>query len=352
MPSNRSFVNAVYYPSWRVYKGLPPSTMQLDYINRIYYAFVRLNSDGSLRFLDEFADCNKEVDGEKGCLGAIAKLKRQRPGLQTLVSVGGGSGSAEFPDVAADPKRRATFADSCRQFVDQYEFDGVDLDWEHPTTAEEGENYLALLNDLRDVLPSSQYLLATALPTGEYCLKHINVKAAAQLLDTLNLMAYDFNGPWTDVSGHHAQLLPPPGRKDEVDPALRNSCHIGVDRLLSRGFPASKIVLGVPVYARSFAGARDVGQSFTSATELDYNDLPRHWIRSASVNPNVAAASYIDDGREGKGFVSFDVPETVRRKAEYARGMGLGGLFFWTGVGDVNGPESLVRAGYEGLKNL
>ncbi|KAI1373000.1 glycoside hydrolase family 18 protein [Hypoxylon crocopeplum] len=349
MSTGQTFTNAVYYPSWRIYKGFAPSSLQLDCVNQVFYAFVRLNEDGSLRYLDEFADFTKEADGEKGCLRALAKLKQQKPGLKTLVSIGGGSGSKEFPAVAADAARRATFARACREFVEQYQLDGVDIDWEHPTTLKDGMNYIAMLRALREALPSPWFQITTALPTGEYCLKNIDIRAAAQLLDSLNLMAYDFNGPWTDVSGHHAQLLPQPGAEEHVYPALRHSCHRGVEYLTSKGFPPRKIILGIPVYARTFTGAHGIGQPFKSGEEIDYIDLPREWIHRASVDRNVAAASYVDRSPGGKGFVSFDVPETVKRKAEYVKRMGLGGLFYWTGVGDVKGPESLVRAGFEGL---
>ncbi|KAI0378725.1 glycoside hydrolase family 18 protein [Hypomontagnella monticulosa] len=347
--SEQSPTNGVYYPSWRVYKGYPPSSLELEYVNKIYYAFVRLNEDGTLRLLDEFADCNKAVDGEKGCLAALAKLKHQKPGLKTLISVGGGSGSKEFAGVTANARKRATFARSCRHFVDMFQFDGVDIDWEHPTTPETGRNFISMLSALREELPAPKYILTTALPTGEYCLKHIDAKAAAHLLDQLNLMGYDFNGPWTDVSGHQAQLLPPPGPREKVYPSLRNSCQNGINFLVSRGFPAHKIILGIPAYARSFAGARGPGQPFKGSDEIEYCDLPREWIRDCHVDRHAAAASYVDRTDGGKGFVSFDCPETVRIKADYVKNCKLGGLFYWTGVGDLKGSDSLVKAGYEEL---
>ncbi|KAI1773660.1 glycoside hydrolase family 18 protein [Hypoxylon cercidicola] len=349
MSSSQPFINAVYYPSWRVYKGFPPSSLQLDCINRVFYAFSRVNEDGTLRSLDEYSDYTKAVDGEKGCLAALAKLKQQKPGLKTLVSIGGGSGSAEFPTMAADSYCRATFASECRKFVDKHQFNGVDIDWEHPETPEDGANYIKLLRALRETLPSSKYLITTALPTGEYCLKNIDMGAAAVLLDSLNLMGYDFNGPWTEVSGHHAQLLPHPGLQKNVHPGIQNSCHRAVDYLTSRGFPRHKIALGVPVYARSFAGACDIGEPFKSAAEMEYCELPHNWIHEASVNLNVGAASYVDSSKGGKGFVSFDTPDIVRQKAHYVRSNGLGGLFYWNGVGDRKGPESLVQAGHEVL---
>ncbi|KAI1409523.1 glycoside hydrolase family 18 protein [Hypoxylon sp. FL1857] len=351
MSSNQPPINAVYYPSWRIYKDLSPSSLQLDCVNQVYYAFVLLNEDGTLRFLDEYADLIKPVDGEKGCVRALAKLKHRKPGLKTLVSLGGASGSKEFPAVAANPVRRNTLARSCRQFVDEWQLDGVDIDWEHPTTPQAGSDYIALLRSLRDALPSPRYLLTTALPVGEYCLRNIDLHTAGQLLDSLNLMGYDFNGPWSQVSGHHAQLFPQPGPQYAVHPDLRHSCHHGVNYLVSHLFPRHKIMLGIPAYARSFAGARGIGQPFNSAGETDYKDLPREWIHRAKVDQTVVAASFVDNSANGRGFLSFDVPETVKCKAEYVRKMGLGGLFYWTGVGDVKGPESLVRAGYEALNN-
>ncbi|CAJ2506788.1 Uu.00g079740.m01.CDS01 [Anthostomella pinea] len=301
------FINAVYYPSWRIYRGLAPSSLQLDSINRVFYGFARLNEDGTLRLLDPHADLAIAADGEQGCLAALAKHQHRHHlhhHLQTLVA----------------PRRRGR---ACRAFVDEHGLDGVDIDWEHPATAHDGVNYIALLRALR-----------AALPADAYCLQHITLPAAAQLPDSLNLMAYDFTGPWTDASGHHAQLLTPPG--EDLHSAERHSGHGGVEYLLAHNFPPQD-------------RAHGPGQPFGEAAEMDYCELPADWIRDARVDGEVCAASYVDHAPDGKGFVSFDVPETVRRKAEYVRHMGLGGLFYWTGVGDVMGPGSLVRAGFEAL---
>lgn len=42
------------------------------------------------------------------------------------MSIGGGSGSAEFPALAANPGARATFAKQSKAFCDRYNFDGID----------------------------------------------------------------------------------------------------------------------------------------------------------------------------------------------------------------------------------
>ena len=197
-------------------------------------------------------------------------------------------------------------------------------------------------------MPAPEYLLTSALPVGEYCLKNIDIQAAGDLLDFLNLMGYDFTGHWTDVSGHQAQLLPPAHDLSRVYPTLRKSCSGGVEYVLSKGFPAHKILLGVPAYARYFPQASEPGHPFSDAGEMDYCDIPEEWIKEADVDGRVGAASYVDsDG--GKGFVSFDVPATVAMKSDFVKANGLGGLFYWSGVGDRMGDESLVAAGYREL---
>lgn len=67
------------------------------------------------------------IDGTTGALRACSNLKRERPYLKCILSIGGAEGSKEnFAATASDPQKRASFAYSSRQLVDQYDFDGID----------------------------------------------------------------------------------------------------------------------------------------------------------------------------------------------------------------------------------
>ena len=129
-------------------------------------------------------------------------------------------------------------------------------------------------------------------------------------------MAYDFSGSWSPRAGHHAQLFP--GSSEEP------SGSAAVDYVTSTGFPAEKILLGVPVYGRSFLGASGPGHAYNGAGGEDgtfeYKQLPRPGADEI-VNTRLVAA--FCTGGDG-GFVSYDNPETVKMKANYCREKGLG----------------------------
>ena len=42
---------------------------------------------------------------------------------------GWNAGSGAYSTMATDPMKRKIFVDSLEDFLDQYDFDGVDLDW-------------------------------------------------------------------------------------------------------------------------------------------------------------------------------------------------------------------------------
>jgi len=345
---SQGWVNAVYYPNWRVYKNQTPACLPTNAVTHVLYAFIKVNTDGTLKLTDDWADTQIPVDGTKGCLSALANLKASAPHIRTLISVGGGGGSAEFPALAANPASRARFAHEIKEFCDKYQINGVDIDWEHPSDAKQGQDYIALLSDIRRYMPAGWYLLTSALPQGQYVLRNIDLRRAAALLDYLNLMCYDLTGPWTEVSGNHAQLLPPRSSASN-NPCLRAACADGVHYVVQNGFPSRKVLLGIPAYARTFPRARGPGGPSKDAAEVDYCDMSDEMVDRATVDATAAAASYVDAEH---GFMTFDVPGTVAIKAQYAKSMGLGGLFYWTGVGDRKGRQSLVQAGFNELNGF
>jgi len=203
-----------------------------------------------------------------------------------------------------------------------------------------------MLAVLRKELPAPKYFLTSALPAGEWALKDIDLGKASKYLDLINLMTYDFSGPWTDVCGHHAQLYSP---RNPHNNAARISGDAAVTYLISKGVPSEKILLGIPAYGRSFLGANGVGSQYDGhggeEGTFEYKDLPR--LEAVVHYDDEVTAAYCVGG-DG-GFVTYDDPNTVRAKADYAKQRALGGLFYWTATGDSNDSKSLIEAGFRSL---
>ena len=219
------------------------------------------------------------------------------------------------------------------------------VDWEHPSDPQQGQDYVRLLSRLREVLPAPRYVLATCLPAGQWALRNIDLSKAQQYLDLINIMAYDFSGPWTNKTGHQAQLYTP-SRGSGV------SCQSAVNYVLSTGVQPKKILLGIPVYGRSFLGSSNINQRYVGIGgedgAFDYNDLPRPG--SKEHHDDKVGAAYCSGG-DG-GFVTYDTPRTVQLKAKFATKTNLGGLFYWQMAADARGPRSLIETGYNTLHEM
>ena len=304
------------------------------------------------------------VDGTNGCLRAFTQLKQQYSKMKVILSIGGGGkGSDNFALVAGSRSRTETFCRTARELVDMFGLDGVDsmllrylpsphsyipeltqpVDWEHPSNATEGTNYIHLLSALRAFFPPP-YVLATCLPGSEWALQNIDLSKAARYLDLLNIMAYDFSGPWTSTSGHHAQL-----NSTSKSPI---SGQTAVSYVLNQGVPHQKLLLGVPAYGRSFLGCSKPGQSHSGCGGedgvFDYKDLPRPGAKEG-VDEKAGAAFCV--GGDG-GFVSYDTAKTVQMKARFVVGQRLGGLFYWHIASDARGDRSLLEMGFRTLHEM
>ena len=137
-----------YFIAWGTYaRDYTPDKIPLDSVTHLNYAFAKIADNGTIVTGDIWADVQKSYDNQddandttnqddqpyQGAFWQINRvLKKRKPSLRTLISIGGWSGSGLFSDVAATEESRQTFTDSVVEFVKKYDFDGADIDWEHP----------------------------------------------------------------------------------------------------------------------------------------------------------------------------------------------------------------------------
>ena len=320
-----------YYASWAARQGYTPDRLPAERFTQINYAFAKIE-DGRLVLGDP--------EGDGKALEALTALRKRNPELRIVLSVGGWDESTYFSDVASSSARRETFAQSCLSLITRYGLDGVDLDWEYPVSGgaagvihrpRDRENFTLLLRTLRQALDRQgrkdgrRYVLSIAGAVGSGYLNCIEPRAAAELVDHVFLMAYDFHGPWETRADFNAPLY----ATTDGPTRYRASVDGGVTAWLERGVPAEKLVLGMPLYGYLYQGAGGLYDAFDKAVSVPWDKVKRDYLPSAAyrqLRHREAEVPYLT-GRNS--LLSYDDEISIAAKAELARRRGLGGVGFW-----------------------
>ena len=318
---------------------IAPGEISAEKLTRINYAFADLQNG---RIVEGFAH-----DAEN--YAALYALKHKNPYLEVLVSVGGWAWSGNFTDMALTKPSRKLFIESAVLFVEKYKLDGLDIDWEYPGMTgdnhrfrpEDKHNYTLLLKELRARFNREEKRLhrhlVTSIATGASAefLKHTEMAEVQKYVDTVNLMSYDYYVPsWDKTTGHHAPLFTNPADPKKI------SADRTVHEYESAGVPAKKLVLGVPFYGKSWTQVPDQNHGlfqpgkeapntylpYSSLTTLQSSGFIRYWDAQAS-------APYLYDP-DNQTFISYEDPESLKKKCEYVLDHRLAGVMFWEYTGD------------------
>jgi chitinase len=280
-------------------------------------------------------------------------------GVKVLISIGGGDPAQAhaFRKIAADPALRAAFVLNVVNFVTANGYDGVDIDWEIPVNPKDTNNCVMLMQDLRNSFPPP-YLLSMAIPADPRSWgSGFDVPALVPLLDFINVMTYDFYGPWSEHAGLNSPLY-----QDPADPEQVGSIETSMDLFVNvYGVPAGKLNMGTAFYGYEFDSAQRLWGACTDCgnTTLTVNygtDIkPRigqlGWVRHRD---RVAKSPYLlYQGTGGQpGFISYDDAQSTTKKAEYILGeRGFGGIFMWSLDADYDGTsQDLLDAIYRVLQ--
>jgi chitinase len=338
-------------------------------------AFAAVSASGECALADPWADVQKPYPDDppdaafRGSFGQLQQLKQAHPRLRTLIAVGGWTGSAGFSDLAATPAGRELFAQSCVEFMRSYGFGGIDIDWEFPvagglpgnvTRPEDRENLTLLLAALRGELDAAgaadgrHYLLTLAAPATADLYANFELDRLHAHVDWIHLMAYDFAGGWSSLTGFHAALF-----DDGVGPAGANA-DAAVQGYREAGVPRRKIVLGLPFYGRGWQGVADVNDGLYQPYAglpmgtwepgiFDFWDLADRFLGTApSYASSAAGAPWLYDSEAGL-MISYDDADSIAAKADYVKQQGLGGVMFWDLSADDD-TASLATAAHQVLR--
>lgn len=275
----------IAYATDAIVEGIIP----YDKLTHINYAFLTPKDDGTFNPINN--DWKLKLIVQNG----------HAHNVKVLISVGGWGWDTQFETVAATPELRSAFVQNLKAFVDEYQLDGADIDWEFPDAGQSSLNFLALITELRTAMPDK--LLTAAVEAYGNNGMHVLSKTFG-LFDFINVMSYD--GP------DH-------GSMDQYQQALAF--------WTARGLPKEKIVMGVPFYSH----VKD-----SSVAGVTYAKL---------VKADPAAAQVDEFDYNGAKQIYNGIP-TIQAKTKIAMQQ-AGGMMFWNLDSDTQGDLSLVNAIYQ-----
>ncbi len=315
---------AGYYPSW-LKADLPAENIDIDNLTHVLHSFVRPGADGSLNYNSDFLypRLNSFVSAA---------------GKKIMVALGGWGGSDGFPAMAADSQSRDIFIKNITEFCIEHNYDGIDIDWEHPANAEDRENLVILVREIRKAFDESgrDLLITMAVTAGSWNGQWIDYPSLIDFIDWFGCMTYDFHGSWTTHAGHNSPLY-------SSNQDFCGSVNDGFKYLNStRKVPKEKILIGIPFYGREFNASRLYGPGSGGDVTYQYNEIipliNNGWTYCWD---NISMVPYLVKTDSTK-LITFDDTLSVRLKCNYALEKELAGVMIWALGFDVVGSRQLL----------
>ncbi|OWR42920.1 chitinase-related protein 1 precursor [Danaus plexippus plexippus] len=337
-----------YYTNWAWYRPsagkYTPDDIDPSLCTHIVYAFAVLDSRKLV-----MKPHDNWLDVENKFYEKVVALKSQ--GVKVVLGLGGWNDSAgdKYSRLVNNPSARRKFIVHAVDFIQQYEFDGLDLDWEYPrcwqVECEKGpssdkQGFANLVKELRTAFVPRGLLLSSAVSGSKRVIDQAyDVPVLARNLDWIALMTYDYHGQWDKKTGHVAPMYARDGDDDKTFNA-----NFTVSYWISKGAPRQKLVMGVPFYGQSFslmensgnglgapsyaggeAGDETRARGFLAFYEICDRIRNQGWKVVRDPGGRIGPYATLSDQ-----WVSFDDDFMIRHKAEYVRAMDLGGAMVWS----------------------
>ncbi|KAI3650111.1 hypothetical protein MP228_005743 [Amoeboaphelidium protococcarum] len=357
-------------------------------ITHLIYGFFNasLQPDGSYAMLtgDNYADHARILDYSNpqnckqctfGIILQLNYLRKRNPHMSILASLGGWTLSDHISNALLTEDSRRQFAKSVIDFMIDYGFDGIDVDWEFPVRGglegsskdpNDGRHLTLFIKELRRQileLPYQKYyyIIVTLYYEVELFAPIFELAEMQNDVDWYNVMSYEM--VWNSTATrHHSPLfsnteLQNPNQFPSVDSVLRLY-------MAMSGVPAQKFIFGITEYGKSYSRVEAPTVYQGNGLHLSYSGDFMGVLTYDAALMSIAQQSFQyfwDDyskvpilfSSAKQIFHTFDNVRSVSEKTKYSLENSYGGIFMYDVSYDkglyVNESSTLVSGAYRQL---
>jgi chitinase len=300
---------------------LPCTKLDYSQMTHIVHAFLWPKPDGTLDVTSDFKFYPELVK------------TAHAHGVKMVISVGGGaSGPTNFSRMASSEVTRSNFVQQLTAFCVSNDYDGADFDWEGPRSATDRTNFTLLVRQTRAAFDAAKPNMTVSLAVKRTARdgQWLDIDQLKDNVDWFGVMTYNFHTTSSRESGHTAALYASP--KEPHGPTY--CVDAAVKYYLDRGVPRSKLLMGFLFHGYQFTST-NLWAANSHAVSITYSkvvsDLSNGWTR---VWDDAAQVPYLLDSNHTQ-VVTYDDPQSMQIKCEYAAREHLGGAIIWALGGDV-----------------
>jgi chitinase len=329
------------YGYWSKYDTPSYSHLQIP-----YHLLTHINHAGAS------FDAHGAIFAPNGFIEPALNTLSHAAGVKVLLLLGGDFEGVEKKGTLD------TLVSNIAAFEQQYNYDGVDMDWEYPETTQDRVFFVNLMKALRESNPN--YVLSIdAAPWGG---SGYDLDQMPLFIDYFNIMMYDCAGPWTTDGQLNSPIF-----WDYTDPepaeCQPGGSVKGAADIFLKKVPAEQLNMGTPFYGYFYTNINQLFGNCPNVPTMLQQDCG-YTVLTVNYGPNIKAFINRDgwttqrdpialvpymlktDGSDG--YVTYDDAESTYFRVYYSDwNRGLGGTFMWSLDADYDGhSQDLLAAMY------